>query len=142
MESSEFRDFRPAYSLPDCAEPVIGRAFARPVGFIRATTTCPSCQCAALISSPNHNYIHRCPVPKRGDTRSSRTRDGMRWTRMAPLTNALEGAGKVVWSSRLDAGVKLAVKTPPATVARKPDRRGEREISRKTIAQGMPDCLR
>src|ERR1700686_4957578 len=24
--------------IPDCAEPVIGRAFARPVGFIRATT--------------------------------------------------------------------------------------------------------
>jgi len=29
-----------------------------------------------------------------------------------------------------------------ATVAKKPGRRGEHEISRKTIAQGMPDCLR
>jgi hypothetical protein len=29
-----------------------------------------------------------------------------------------------------------------ATVARKPGRRGEHEISRNTIAQGMPDCLR
>jgi len=29
-----------------------------------------------------------------------------------------------------------------ATVARKPGHRGEREISRKTIAQGRPDCLR
>jgi len=28
------------------------------------------------------------------------------------------------------------------TVARKPGHRGEREISRKTIAQGMSDCLR
>jgi predicted metal-dependent hydrolase len=28
------------------------------------------------------------------------------------------------------------------TVARKPGHRGERGISRKTIAQGMPDCLR
>src|SRR5207253_9810615 len=29
-----------------------------------------------------------------------------------------------------------------ATVARKPVHRGERDISRKTIAQGKPDCLR
>jgi len=29
-----------------------------------------------------------------------------------------------------------------ATVARKPGHRGERVISRKTIAQGRPDCLR
>ncbi|SIO32953.1 hypothetical protein SAMN05443247_04026 [Bradyrhizobium erythrophlei] len=29
-----------------------------------------------------------------------------------------------------------------ATVARKPGRRGEHEVSRKTIAQGRPDCLR
>ena len=28
------------------------------------------------------------------------------------------------------------------TVARKPGHRGEHEISRKTIAQGRPDCLR
>jgi hypothetical protein len=28
------------------------------------------------------------------------------------------------------------------TVTRKPGRRGEHEISRKTIAQGRPDCLR
>jgi len=28
---------RPDGVFPDCAEPVIGRAFVRPVGFIRAT---------------------------------------------------------------------------------------------------------
>jgi hypothetical protein len=28
------------------------------------------------------------------------------------------------------------------TVTRKPDRRGEHEAAVKTIAQGMPDCLR
>ena len=27
---------------------------------------------------------------------------------------------------------------PPATVTNKPDRRGEHEVSRKTIARGMP----
>ena len=31
---------------------------------------------------------------------------------------------------------------PQTTVARKPGHRGERVISRKTIAQGRPDCLR
>jgi hypothetical protein len=29
-----------------------------------------------------------------------------------------------------------------ATVAKEPVHRGERDISRKTIAQGRPDCLR
>jgi hypothetical protein len=28
-----------------------------------------------------------------------------------------------------------------ATVARKPDHRGDHEGNRNTIAQGMPDCL-
>jgi hypothetical protein len=32
----------------------------------------------------------------------------------------------------------LAEAIPPATVANKPGRRGEHEISRKTIARGMP----
>src|SRR5258707_14149053 len=31
---------------------------------------------------------------------------------------------------------------PLAMVARKPDHQGEHEISRKTTAQGRPDCLR
>jgi hypothetical protein len=31
---------------------------------------------------------------------------------------------------------------PPMTVTRRIRRRGERGISRKTIAQGMPECLR
>ena len=50
------------------------------------------------------------------------------------------------------AGAKLSVASsiqpdpipikPAATVTRRIRRRGERGISRKTIAQGMPDCLR
>jgi tungstate transport system substrate-binding protein len=42
-------------------------------------------------------YVHR-PVPQRGGSRSSRTRDRMRWTRMALLTNGAEADGKDVWS--------------------------------------------
>ena len=50
--------------------------------------------------------------------------------------------GEVVWSWRPDAGVKLCGSIRTATVARKPVHRGERAISRKTIAQGRPDALR
>jgi len=38
--------------------------------------------------------------------------------------------GEVVWSWRLDAGVKSAEDIPPATVTSKPDHRGEREGNR------------
>jgi hypothetical protein len=49
-------------------------------------------------------------------------------TRRAPH----EADGEAVWSWRPDAGVKLATmpRIKPATVARKPGHRGEREISR------------
>ena len=36
---------------------------------------------------------------------------------------------------------KLAKAIPQATVTTKPDHRGEHDISRKTIARGMPDDL-
>jgi hypothetical protein len=38
---------------------------------------------------PNHFYIRHRPVPQRGGSRSSRTRDRMRWTQGAPETRAL-----------------------------------------------------
>jgi hypothetical protein len=43
-------------------------------------------------------YIHARLVPQRGGSRSSRTRGGMRWTLIAPLTNGAEADGEVVWS--------------------------------------------
>ena len=51
--------------------------------------------------------------------------------------------GEVVWSRRLDAGVNSAgmLRILPGMVTRKPDHQGERGVSRKTIAQGMPDRL-
>ena len=50
--------------------------------------------------------------------------------------------GEVVWSWRRDAGAKLAGSVPPATVTTSPLHRGERDISRKAIAQGMSECFR
>jgi hypothetical protein len=60
-------------------QPRLQKYFAFPVGQIIST------------SSPR-------PVPQRGDTRSSRTRGGMRWTRMRCRRAALEADGKAVWS--------------------------------------------
>jgi hypothetical protein len=69
----------------------------------------------------------------------------MRWTRAASTDERCGLAyGETVWSRRPDAGVKLAMilRITQATGARKPGPRGEHAISRKAIAQGMPDCLR
>ena len=51
--------------------------------------------------------------------------------------------GEVVWSWRPDAGVKFAAARAAAgDGGKKAGHRGELEVSRKTIAQGRPDCLR
>jgi len=75
---------------------------------------------------------------QRGVSRSSRTRGGMRWTLTVLLTRAPDADGEVVWSWRLDAGVKSIEATLSATETNQPDLRGEHEVSRKTIAWGMP----
>jgi hypothetical protein len=59
----------------------------------------------------------------------------------APDENA-EAYGEVVWSWRRDAGAKLCGVFRGATVAKKPVHRGEHEVSRKAIAQGMSECFR
>jgi hypothetical protein len=80
----------------------------------------------------------------RGASRSSRTlragcggRGSVR--RVSAKTNDVVAYGEDAWSWRPDAGAKLAEAIPPVTGARKPGPRGERDISRKTIAWGMPD---
>ena len=73
---------------------------------------------------------------------------------ISPIGGAVEGAayGEVVWfwhpllmsSQRRRVG-PTGLKTnlnPLATVTKGIRRREEREVSRKAIAQGMPDCLR
>src|SRR3984893_7896498 len=106
---------------------------------------------------------------KRGGRASSRTRDGMWWTRQR--RRAMAVAGRVEPRERLTggrderrlsvrqnrvvltpvAGAKSAVATqtrpelrshlnPPTTVTRRIRRRGERGISRRAITQGMPDA--
>jgi len=129
----------------------------------------PSRKIFRLTRRANQRYRLRRPARERGVSRSSRTRVGMRWTRQRQARTASQGRspvseqpargrtalvayGKTVWSrhpllvpscrwrrrsDRIDEAIK-----PAATVTRRIRRRGEHGISRKAIAQGMPDCLR
>ena len=72
----------------------------------------------------------------------------VRWARVAmdacgvrracPPDETLRADGKAVWSRRRDRGVQPVQTIAPATVANNAAHRGEHEISRNTIAQGMP----
>jgi hypothetical protein len=82
----------------------------------------------------------------RGVSRSSRCTlgTGLRWTlwRQACESASDENAeayGQVVWSWRRDAGAKL-VERSAGDGDNKPAHRGEYEVRRNTIAQGMSVC--
>src|SRR5665647_2298021 len=94
----------------------------------------PFCKNILIFRRRKSVYIHHRPVPQRGGSRSSRTRDRMRWTQAAPKTRALNCGrqNRVVLTPRRwrQVGGK---KFPPATVTKKPDRRGEYDISRKPL---------
>jgi hypothetical protein len=62
-----------------------------------------------VVQSPSKKYFDSLPTQIncicsavsshwRGGSRSSRTRGGMRWTPMVPITNGAEADGKAVWS--------------------------------------------
>src|SRR3954451_21256660 len=118
----------------------------------------------------NHHYQLAPSQPETGaDRESSRTRDGMWWTRQrrarevfagrvsrerrsARKTNGAGAYGKTVWSRHpllvpscrwrnRFLPERSAIK-PAATVTRRIRRRGDHGISRKAIAQGMPECFR
>src|SRR5436309_3474215 len=102
----------------------------------------------SLHNSGNQNYNCARLAPTRGayhdrhDTWGAGC-DGRFGVRrfLTPDENA-KAYGEVVWSWRRDAGAKLAGSVPPATVTTSPLHRGERDISRKAIAQGMSECFR
>ena len=81
------------------------------------------------------------PHPQRGAYRDRHgRRRGMRWTFSHRLTSDA-GSGRqsrVVLAPRRWREPGLMLRITPGTVTKKPDRRRERGISRKTIAQGMP----
>src|SRR5258707_10763953 len=61
----------------------------------------------------------------------------MRWTRAVRVTNVLTRTAKSCGSDAPMLASSLREEAQ-ATVSNKPGHRGEREVSRKTIARGMP----
>ena len=149
--------------------PTPGRCSQTPISSSQFNVICP------VQSLPQKQFPSRSPQIStkiravssltRGVSRSSRTRDGMRWTRQrrarevcsqggssvsestARKTNGADAYGKTVWSwhpllvpslaetRRAQPGLDQIV-NPQTTVTRRIRRRGEHGISRKAIAQG------
>ena len=109
-----------------------------PTGCFWRDVSSPISKNISVLQHHKSPYIPPRPVPPKGRCATSSTRGGMRWTLTVLLTRAPDADGEVVWSWRLDAGVKSAEAIPPATETNQPDLRGEHEVSRKTIAWGMP----
>ena len=136
-----------------------------PTGAGSKILSSPLCKNISLHPSGKSSLqIRAIPPHNRGVSRSSRTRDGMRWTRQRFARNGIAGQVERRVSGRRHAderccsgrqnrvvltprrwcqvcGVASAQpgldKTYPwTTVANKPGHRGEHEISRKTIACG------
>ncbi len=86
------------------------------------------------------SLIRAVPFRQEGRCATSSTWSGMRWTRAARETNAV--CLRTVKSCGSDApivGVK-PVRRSAGDGVKKRGHRGEREVSRKTIARGMPGC--
>ena len=63
---------------------------------------------------------------------------GMRWTQAVSKTSDTDADGKAVWSWRPTLASSPVEFIHKATVANKPDHRGERGISRKPLCRGCP----
>jgi hypothetical protein len=94
-----------------------------------------------LPTDPNQFTDSRRPVPQRG-VRTSRTRGGMRWTLAARETNA--ACWRTAKSCRSGAPMQASslADFPRGDGVKQAWSRGEREVSRKTIARGMPGQIR
>jgi hypothetical protein len=103
----------------------------------------------AKIGTQAHNHPVPRPLPRAYRDRHD-TWCGMRWTREVRQANAPRAYGQAVWSWSPDAGIKsVETRFRPcgrnAEIDRRrrltsPVLRREHEVSRKAIAQGMPDC--
>ena len=102
----------------------------------------------SLAASPKYFYLrkseimHTSRIPPDQEGRFAIVTN-VGWDAMdaAQLTNAASADGKGVWSRSPDAGIKsLRDVSRGRRRQTKPGLRGERVISRKTIAQGRPAC--
>jgi len=104
----------------------------------------PTCRTPARLPRDGETpHVSRHPAPeKRGVSRSSRTsgvgcdgREGRK--RRMRSSRTAKSCGSDI--PTLISSWRRCLRILPATVAKKPVHRGEHGISRKTIAQGMPD---
>jgi hypothetical protein len=108
-----------------------------PDGQITESCPAPLRKIFRFSFDPNHFTESHRPVPQRG-VRTSRTRDGMWWTRQRGLTNGAEADGEVVWSWRPDAGVKCRGFSARRRWQKSPVTGESTKETVKTIAQGRP----
>ena len=109
---------------------------------------CPSCQLAAVLRRCSDGQItptaSRVSCPKEGRfavvTNVGR---GMRWTawcdRRSRARRTAKSCGPDI--STLMSSWRQCLRIAAATVTKKPDHRGEHEVTGTTIAQGMPECF-
>ena len=96
-------DFPARIDSPDVAALIRATAVARKQRIgerDQADLPCPDLSAKRFLFSltPNHFYNSPRLTHERGVSRSSWTRDGMRWTLMVLRTNGTEADGEVVWS--------------------------------------------
>jgi hypothetical protein len=131
-------------------KPYLRKYSACRVGQISATSSPRPCPARGAVAR-RHERGEGCGG--RGSVGCANVRRAVfRERAMARRTNDADAYGKTVWSrhpllvpscrwrdrsNRIGSAVK-----PAATVARRIRRRGERGISRKAIARGMPECFR
>jgi hypothetical protein len=96
-----------------------------------------------FAATPNQNYIYRRLAPLEGRIAvvTDAGRDAVDASGASDEGACLRTA-KSCGSDASTLAFKFAELISQATVTTKPDRREEHEGNRKTIAQGMSDCLR
>ena len=100
----------------------------------------PKIKNISLVNSENQHYNRRRLIPEKGRWPSPPNVGMGCGGRFCSADDRTRAYGEVVWSWRRDAGAKLAGSVPPMTVTTSPLHRGEHEVRRKTIAQGMSAC--
>src|SRR6185503_15417360 len=104
----------------------------------------PEIKNISLHNSGNQNYKSRHPGPHEGRFAIVTTRwAGLRWTLLfSRRMNKSVRRSRVVLAPRRWRQVLEKPSFSGATVAKEPAHRGEHEVSRKAIAQGMSECFR
>ena len=131
----------PPWQIKFCLRAAANQSDGQITSDFQKSCQAPKSKIFLFSSNPNQMHIEDVSSHQRGDRASSRARGGMRWTRRRLGRTAPVRTAK---SCRSDAPRPASSlrEEAQATVSSKPGQREEREISRKTIARGMPGDFR